>query len=173
MAVVEARRLSKTMSTDLREQIKEILAPFQGRQVVLIPALQAVQEKFGYLPEVAMEEIGRLAGLSTNVVYGVASFYAQFRTTPIGKKHVAVCQGTACHVRGGARILEAIERALGIKSGQTTPDMEYSLETVACIGACALAPTLRINEETHGKLTTDEIEQLFPKASKQEEKPNS
>jgi NADH-quinone oxidoreductase subunit E len=161
------------MSTNIREQMREILAPFQGRQVILIPALQAVQEKFGYLPEVAMEEIGRIAGLSANVVYGVASFYAQFRTTPIGKKHVSVCQGTACHVRGGARILEAIERALNIKAGETTLDMQYSLETVACIGACALAPTLRINEDTHGKLTTNEIEQLFPKTAKQVEISNS
>src|SRR4030043_2078712 len=160
------------MSTDIREQIREILVPLQGHQVVLIPALQTVQEKFGYLPEVAMEEIGRVAGLSPNVVYGVASFYAQFRTTPVGKKHVTVCQGTACHVRGAARILEAIERALDIKAGETSPDLGYSLETVACIGACALAPTLRINEDTHGKLTTNEIEQLFPKTSKHEEKPN-
>jgi NADH-quinone oxidoreductase subunit E len=161
------------MATDTREQIREILAPFYGREVIVIPALQAVQEKFGYLPEVAMEEIGRVAGLSTNIIYGVASFYAQFRTTPIGKKHVAVCQGTACHVRGSARILEAIERALGVKAGETTPDLGYSLETVACIGACALAPTLRINEETHGKLTTDDVDQLFPKTSKQEEKPDA
>jgi NADH-quinone oxidoreductase subunit E len=159
--------------TDLREQIREILAPLQGHQVVLIPALQAVQEKFGYLPEVAMEEIGRVAGLSPNVVYGVASFYAQFRTTPVGKKHVAVCQGTACHVRGAARILEAIERALDIKAGETTPDLGYSLGTVACIGACALAPTLRVNEETHGKLTTNDIEKLFPKTSEQEETSDS
>jgi NADH-quinone oxidoreductase subunit E len=161
------------MTTDTREQIREILEPFHGREVIVIPALQAVQEKFGYLPEVAMEEIGRVAGLSTNVIYGVASFYAQFRTTPVGKKHVAVCQGTACHVRGSARILESIERALGIKAGETTSDLEYSLETVACIGACALAPTLRINEETHGKLTTNDVDQLFPKASKQEEKPGT
>jgi NADH-quinone oxidoreductase subunit E len=164
---------TNTRETDTREQIRELLVPFHGREVIVIPALQAVQEKFGYLPEVAMEEIGRVAGLSTNVIYGVASFYAQFRTTPVGKKHVAVCQGTACHVRGSARILEAIERALGIKAGETTPNLEYSLETVACIGACALAPTLRINEETHGKLTTNDVDQLFPKASKQQEKPDS
>ena len=156
------------MATDLRAQMQEVLAPLQGRQVVLIPALQAVQEKFGYLPEVAMEEIGRVAGVSPNVVYGVASFYAQFRTIPVGKKHIAVCQGTACHVRGAARILEAIERAVGIKVGETSPDLEYSLETVACIGACALAPTLRINDETHGKLNTNEIERLFPKPTKKE-----
>jgi NADH-quinone oxidoreductase subunit E len=161
------------MSTNTREQIREILTPLQGRHVILIPALQAVQEKFGYLPEVAMEEIGRVAGLSPNVVYGVASFYAQFRTTPVGKNHVAVCQGTACHVRGAARILEAIERALDIKAGETSSDLEYSLETVACIGACALAPTLRVNEETHGKLTTNEIEKLFQKTSKSKQEETS
>jgi len=161
------------MEIDLRKQIREILTPLQDRHVILIPALQAVQEKFGYLPEAAMEEIGRVAGMSPNVVYGVASFYAQFRTTPVGKKHVAVCQGTACHVRGAARILEAIERALDIKAGETTTDMGYSLETVACIGACALAPTLRVNEETHGKLTTNDIEKLFPKTSKLEETSDS
>lgn len=161
------------MSTDLREQTHEIVAPFEGHKVVLIPALQAVQEKFGFLPEVAMEEIGRVASVSPNVVYGVASFYAQFRTTPVGKKHVTVCQGTACHVRGAARILEAIERALDLKAGETTLDLEYSLETVACIGACALAPTLRINDDTHGKLTTTEIEKLFPKTAKKEETSDS
>lgn len=161
------------MSTELRKQLQETLTPLQGRHVILIPALQAVQEKFGYLPEVAMEEIGRVAGVSPNVVYGVASFYAQFRTTPAGKKHVAVCQGTACHVRGAARILEAIERALDIKAGETSSDLEYSLETVACIGACALAPTLRVNEETHGKLTTNEIEKLFQKTSKSKQEETS
>ena len=155
--------------TELRKQIRDIIAPLKGRQIMLIPALQAVQEKLGYLPREAMEEIGELAGVSANTVYGVATFYAQFRTTPVGKRRVAVCRGTACHVRGSERILEAIERALCIEVGETTQDREYSLETVACIGACALAPTLRINEETHGKLTTKAVEDLFPKRAKQEE----
>jgi len=155
--------------TELGKQIRDIIAPLKGRQIVLIPALQAVQEKLGYLPREAMEEIGEMAGVSANTVYGVATFYAQFRTTPVGKRRVAVCRGTACHVRGSERILEAIERALCIEVGETTQDREYSLETVACIGACALAPTLRINEETHGKLTTKAVEDLFPKRSKQEE----
>jgi NADH-quinone oxidoreductase subunit E len=154
--------------TELRQQIRDIIAPLKGRQIVLIPALQAVQEKLGYVPREAMEEIGELAGVSANTVYGVATFYAQFRTTPVGKRRVAVCRGTACHVRGSERLLEAIERALCIDVGQTSQDGEYSLETVACIGACALAPTLRINEETHGKLTTKIVEDLFPKRSKEE-----
>jgi NADH-quinone oxidoreductase subunit E len=153
---------------ELRQQIRDIIAPLKGRQIVLIPALQAVQEKMGYVPREAMDEIGELAGVSANTVYGVATFYAQFRTMPVGKRRVAVCRGTACHVRGSERILEAIERALCIEVGETTQDREYSLETVACIGACALAPTLRINEETHGKLTTKAVEDLFPKRAKEE-----
>ena len=155
--------------TELRKQIRDIIAPLKGRQIVLIPALQAVQEKMGFVPREAMDEIGELAGVSANTVYGVATFYAQFRTTPVGRRRVAVCRGTACHVRGSERILEAIERALCLEVGETSQDREYSLETVACIGACALAPTLRINEETHGKLTTKAVEDLFPKRAKQEE----
>ena len=157
--------------TELRKQIRDIIAPLRGRQIVLIPALQAVQEKLGFVPREAMEEIGELAGVSTNTVYGVATFYAQFRTTPVGKKRVAVCRGTACHVRGSGRILEAVERALSLKVGETTSDREYSLETVACIGACALAPTMRINEDTQGKLTTKAVEELFPRKAKQEGAP--
>lgn len=155
--------------TELRQQIRNIIAPLRGRQIVLIPALQAVQERLGFVPREAMEEISELAGVSANTVYGVATFYAQFRTKPVGKRRVAVCRGTACHVRGSERILEAIERALCLDVGETSHDGEYSLEIVACIGACALAPTLRINEETHGKLTTKAVEDLFPKRSKQEE----
>jgi NADH-quinone oxidoreductase subunit E len=160
-----------TTETELQKQIRDIIAPFKGRQIVLIPALQAVQEKLGYLSQEAMEEIGKLAGVSTNTVYGVTTFYAQFRTTPAGKKRVAVCRGTACHVRGSERILEAVERALRLKVGETTSDREYSLETVACIGACALAPTMRINEDTHGKITTKAVEELFPQKAKQEGAP--
>ncbi len=126
------------MATDLREQMREILAPFQGRQVVLIPALQAVQEKFGYLPEVAMEEIGRVARCITNVVYGVASFYSQFRFTKPGKNMIKVCLGTACHVRGAASLVESLERELHIETGKTTPDGKFSLEEVRCFGSCAL-----------------------------------
>jgi NADH-quinone oxidoreductase subunit E len=160
-----------TTEIELRKQIRDIIAPLKGRQIVLIPALQAVQEKLGYLSQEAMEEIGKLAGVSTNTVYGVTTFYAQFRTTPAGKKRVAVCRGTACHVRGSERILEAVERALRLKVGETTSDREYSLETVACIGACALAPTMRINEDTHGKITTKAVEELFPQKAKQEGTP--
>jgi len=157
--------------TDVRKQTRDIIAPLKGRRAVLIPAMQSVQQKLGYLPPEAMEEIGELADVSTNIVYGVATFYAQFRTKPVGRKMVAVCRGNACSVRGSERIMETIERALNLKVGETTPDREYSLETVACLGACALAPAMKINEETLGKLTTKAVEDLFPKVAKQEGAP--
>ncbi len=156
--------------TDVRQQTRDIIAPFKGRRTMLIPVMQAVQQKLGYLPLEAMEEIGELAGVSTNVVYGVATFYTQFRTKPVGKNRIAVCRGNACNVRGSERILETIERALNLKVDETTPDREYSLETVSCMGACALAPAIKINEETLGKLTTKAVEDLFPKKAKQEGK---
>lgn len=158
--------------TDVRKQVRDIIAPLKGRRAVLIPAMQTVQQKLGYLPLEAMEEIGELAGVSTNVVYGVATFYAHFRTKPVGRRRVAVCRGNACNVRGADRILETIERALNLKVDETTPDREYSLETVACMGACALAPAMKINEETLGKLTTKAVEELFPKKAKQEGAPD-
>jgi NADH-quinone oxidoreductase subunit E len=157
--------------TDVRKQTRDIITPLKGRRGMLIPAMHVVQQKLGYLPLEAMEEIGETAGVSANVVYGVATFYAQFRTKPVGRIRVAVCRGNACNVRGSERILDAIERALNLKVGETTPDREYSLETVACIGACATAPAMKMNEETIGKLTTKTVEDLFPKKAKPEGKP--
>jgi NADH-quinone oxidoreductase subunit E len=151
------------MTTDLPAQIQDVLTPLQGRQVVLIPALQAVQEKFGYLPEVAMEEIGRVAGVSPNVVYGVASFYSQFRFVKPGEHMIKVCLGTACHVRGAAGLVESLERELGIESGKTTTDDKFSLETVRCFGSCALAPVIVFDEEVYGNLTTAKTKEILDK----------
>jgi len=141
--------------------MRGILAPFQGRQVVLIPALQAVQEKFGYLPEVAMEEIGRLAGLSANVVYGVASFYSQFRFTKPGEHMIKICLGTACHVRGAASLVESLERELHIATGKTTPDGKFSLEEVRCFGSCALAPVIVVDSQVYGNVTTTKTKEIL------------
>ncbi|MFC2058571.1 NADH-quinone oxidoreductase subunit NuoE [Chloroflexota bacterium] len=146
--------------------LAEVLAPYKGKQGVLIPILQKVQEELGFLSEEAVAEIAKFLGISKNQVFGVLTFYAQFRTTPLGKNCVMVCRGTACHVQGGTRILEAIERELGIKEGETSADLEYSLETVACIGACALAPTIVINDETHGRLTTKKVAEIFEQRRK-------
>ena len=153
------------MSTDVRKQIREAIAPLQDRQIVLIPALQAVQEKFGYLPEVAMEEIGRVAGVSSNVVYGVASFYAQFRFIKPGEHMIKICLGTACHVRGAEKILDKIKRALDINVDETTKDMAFTLKTVNCLGACALGPMVVVDEDYHGHMTQNKVDDVLKKYS--------
>ena len=149
----------------LKERLDAILAHFEGRAHELIPILQQVQREFGYLRDDAMRGIARFAGVPESRVYAVATFYAQFRFTPIGRNHVMVCRGTACHVRGAPRILEAMEKQLGIKPGQTTPDLEYSLETVACIGACGLSPCVMINNKVEAKLTPKKVAESLRKVS--------
>jgi len=153
----------------VEKSLNSILSSYEPKRDELIPILQHVQEKFGYLPEQAMFEIARFLGVPESNVYAVATFYAQFRFTPIGKKHITVCRGTACHVRGAPRILEAIEKHLNIKEGQTTEDMEYSLETVACIGACGLAPNIMINKQTYGHLTINKISEMFTNVQSKKE----
>ena len=130
------------MSVDVLTVLDDIFPHFPTAESDdLIPVLQETQEKLGYLPAEAMERIAKYLHLPASTVYGVVTFYAQFKLVPSGKRIVRVCRGTACHVRGGARILREVEKRLGIKPGETTEDWEYTLETVACIGACALAPT--------------------------------
>ena len=141
------------MEVDFKEQLDRILSSFSRDRSNLIPILQEVQQEFGYLPPEAIQGIADFLRLSNSTVYSVSTFYTQFKFTPSGKKIVRVCRGTACHVRGGARILRDIERRLGIKPGETTADREHSLETVACIGACALAPVMTINDEVYGRMT--------------------
>ena len=140
---------------------KEIFSEYQGNQSEIIPILQRIQNSFGYIPEKAMKDISRFTRVPESEVYGIATFYAQFRFSPIGKKHCMVCQGTACHVNGAARILEEVETILGIKAGETTDDLEYSFETVACIGACSLAPALMINGKVEAKLNAKKVRKLF------------
>jgi NADH-quinone oxidoreductase subunit E len=127
----------------------------------LIPILQETQMALGYVPLEAMKKIAESLKVTSGEVFGVVTFYAQFRLIPSGKNLVTVCRGTACHVRGGTRILKEVEQRLGVKPGQSTPDMEYTLETVACIGACALAPNMTINSNVHGTLTTKKVGEIF------------
>ncbi|MCX7911896.1 MAG: NADH-quinone oxidoreductase subunit NuoE [Dehalococcoidales bacterium] len=143
------------------EKLERILASFSGERSELIPILQRVQEEFGYLPEEVMKRIADFTRTPECTVFGVATFYAQFRLTPTGKKIIRVCRGTACHVRGSAKVLAEVEKRLGIRAGETTPDLEYTLETVACIGACALAPTMTIGGKTYGKMTTKKVAEVL------------
>jgi NADH-quinone oxidoreductase subunit E len=155
------------METNLKEQLDNILVKFSRDRENLIAILQEVQQEFGYLPEEAMQRIADFLRLSNSTVYSVGTFYAQFRFVPSGKRVVRVCRGTACHVRGGARILREVQKRLGIKPGETTEDWEYTLETVACIGACALAPTMTVDKETHGKMTTRKVVEVFGDRAKE------
>ena len=121
----------------------------------LIAVLQHVQAHYGYLPEPVVDEIARLSGVPAARIYGIVTFYAQFSTQPSGRHKVFVCHGTACHVAGAPRITEAIEQELGVADGATTPDMSFTLDSVACMGACSQAPVMRIDAETFGNLTPD------------------
>ena len=155
----------------MKERLEAVFRAFEGRRDELIPILQAVQKELGYLPEEAMLEIAEFTGVPESRVYAVATFYAQFRFTPIGRKHVMVCRGTSCHVRGAPRILEAVERQLGIKEGESSADLEYSLETVACIGACGLSPCIMTNSKVEAKMTPKKVKEYFGKAADDDGKP--
>lgn len=140
-------------SRQIRRVMSELFSSFYGTKNELIPLLQSVQEQFGYLPESAMMEVARFISIPASKVYGTATFYAQFHFKPRGRNIIRVCQGTACHVRGGTKVLTFIQESLGVRVNESTPDLRFSLESVACIGACGLAPVISINEDTHGKLT--------------------
>lgn len=146
---------------DLDAKMDTILSHFSGRNDELINILQEVQEQFRYLPEDAMKRVAKFLDMHVSNVYSVANFYALFRFTPSGKKIIRVCRGTACHVRGGSNILDQLQKRLGIKPGETTKDMEYTLETVACIGACALAPNISVDKTTYGLVNADKLQEVF------------
>jgi NADH-quinone oxidoreductase subunit E len=139
----------------------DVFSLFDGKEEELIPILQKVQNTVGFLSNDSMEEIARFAHVPKSKVYGVATFYAQFRFTPKGEKHIMLCRGTACHVKGAPRIQEEIENHLGIKEGETSKDLKHSMENVACIGACSLAPCIMVNETVEANLTPQKVEKLF------------
>jgi len=145
--------LFKSTESQVPDELTKIVAEYKGEKGALIPILQKVQEKFGYLPEEAISEIAKSSRMSESEVFGVASFYAQFYFSRRGQHTVKVCLGTACHVRGGEKILDEIKRELGVESGGTTEDYKFSLERVACFGSCALAPVLVINKDVYGRMT--------------------
>jgi NADH-quinone oxidoreductase subunit E len=155
------------MRQDLAAIIEKIMSehPGAGRDA-LIPILQETQEKLGYLPREAVVLIGGALGLSVSKIYGVATFYNQFRFEPVGRYHVQICRGTACHVKGSLKLLEKTKRELGIESGKTTRDGLFSLEIVACMGACALAPVISINGEIHARVSPDDAARLIQNCRK-------
>lgn len=148
--------------TDPKElKLEEVLSAYYGQKGVLIPVLQEAQGIYGYLPREVLEKISRRLKILPAEVYGVVTFYSQFRLAPIGRHLIQICMGTACHVRGGAKILKSFEDILKIKDGQTTPDGRFSLEEVACIGACGLAPVITIDGDVHGSLTSERVPEIL------------
>jgi len=146
-------------------RLGKILSVFKGKKGGLISILQRVQEEFGYLPEEALSEIAVFMGLSSSQVFSVATFYAHFYLNRRGDHLVRVCQGTACHVRGARNILETAQYKLGIKTGETTEDYKYSLERVACLGSCALAPIVVIDDTLYPQITTKKMTKILTSVS--------
>lgn len=153
---------------NVEAQLQEIFAGRQGEPAEVIPLLQAAQERLGYLPRKALRMIAQFTGMPESKVYGVATFYAQFKLTRQGQHSVKVCQGTACHVKGAPRLLQTVQAELGVQPGETTKDYRFSLERVACFGSCALAPVIVIDERVHAKMTTQKAKELLKKHEEHE-----
>jgi NADH-quinone oxidoreductase subunit E len=143
--------------------ISEIFKQYNGTENEVIPILQDIQKKFGYLSTESLLSLSAFTRIPEAKIYGIATFYAQFRFQPIGKKHITVCRGTACHVNGAPFLLEEIKRQLEIDDGETTPDGEYSLETVACIGCCSLSPCITVNGKVMANMTPKKVASFFSK----------
>jgi NADH-quinone oxidoreductase subunit E len=167
MSTAEIEKSTKTVTPKnearLAARLEKVLAAYSGVKSELIPILQQVQQVLGYLPEDAMSRIAKFTGVPECTVFGVATFYAQFKFVPVGRNVVKVCRGTGCYVKGSPRILDEVEKLLGIKDGETTPDMEYTLETVACFGSCALAPVMVVNDRVYGRVTPDKVKEILGK----------
>jgi NADH-quinone oxidoreductase subunit E len=153
-----------------KEQIEKILGSYRKDRSKLVPLLQEVQACFGFISGEAMLEIARYLDISESAVYGVATFYNQFRFTPLGKNHVKVCMGTACHMQGGRLISEALQRELEIEVGGITEDSEFSLERVACVGCCVLAPVMLVSDKIYPKMTPLKVEEVLTQFRGQEVK---
>ena len=144
---------SGTLAQEL--QLKEVIAAHKEQPGCLMPVLQQAQEIYGYLPIEVQAIVAEGLGISLSEVYGVATFYSQFRLNPKGIYRISICLGTACYVKGAAKVLEAVERKLGIQVGECTPDGLFSLESCRCVGACGLAPVMTIDGEVHAKMTPE------------------
>ena len=153
----------------MENSLETIFSDYEGKRENVIPILQKVQEEYTYLPEHLMVEIADYTRVPASDIYGVATFYAQFRFTPTGENIISVCRGTACHVRGAPRIFEEVIDQLNLEGEGTTEDQKFTVETVACVGCCALAPVLTINEEVHGDLTRQKVRKLIQTKGDQNE----
>jgi len=144
----------------------EILDKYLDMHGALMPVLQAIQEHYGYVPEPCVHLVAERLNVYTSQIYGVLTFYAQFHLEPRGKYIVRVCMGTACHVKGAGRIAETIKERIGVGHAETTEDLKFTAEYVACIGACGMAPVIMVNEDTFGSLTVQKVDEVIAKYQK-------
>jgi len=151
----------KTVAEPDMNQVRLVINQYRGQKWSLIPLLQVIQEEFGYIPPDAINPVAESLGLFPSQVQGVITFYSQFYTSPRGRHIARVCRGTACHVRGGKTILKLVRQRLSIAENETTPDYKYTLETVACIGCCALAPNMVIGSTIYGNLNPKKLAAIF------------
>lgn len=142
-------------------KLDEVFQRYEGERGALIPILQDIQDIFGYLPQEALYKVSERLNMPMSRIYGVLTFYSQFYLEPRGRNTIKVCLGTACHVKGAPRILRKLEEMLGIKEGETTEDLKFTLETVRCLGTCFLAPVMMINQNYYGKLTPQRVERII------------
>jgi NADH:ubiquinone oxidoreductase subunit E len=150
------------------EKLAEILEAYKHSKGTLIGLLQDISDEFGYLPEEVLEEVSKEVDAPLSLLYSLTSFYSSFRLEPLGKHHVCVCTGTACHVRGANKIVDLLERELNVKVGETTEDNEFTLDTVRCLGACALAPLVLFDGEYHGKMDQKGMTKLLEQSADQD-----
>lgn len=162
---MEASPVENLDTFDKRPLLK-ILKKYAKKKGILIPLLQETQKIYGYLPRLALVQIAEATNTDISQVYGVATFYAQFRLAPVGKHLIRVCHGTACHVSGATRITEVCEEELEIKDGETSKDLKFTLESVACLGCCSLAPVMTVDDNTYGRLTDREVRKVVEKLKK-------
>ena len=148
---------------DVLDFVREIVTRYGGRESGLIAMLQDIQKRKGYLPEEDLALVASEVKIPLSRLFSLATFYKAFSLVPRGRHFINVCLGTACHVRGGMKILDKLERDLNIKSGETTPDNRFSLEKVRCVGCCGLAPVVVIDENFHGKMTQKKLDQVLKK----------
>ena len=150
------------------QKLLEVIAQNKDLPGALLPVLHEAQEIYGYLPIEVQQMVADGLGISLSEVYGVATFYSRFSLTPKGKHRISVCLGTACYVKGADKVLAAVEKKLGIKSGECTADGLFSIDSCRCVGACGLAPVMMVDEEVYGKLTPDLVGKILDKYIKEE-----
>ena len=147
----------------MASKVAAIIKKYEGDKGQLVSMLQDIQTEYHYLPKEALDEVISLLGVPASQVYSVATFFKAFSLTPRGRHLIKVCLGTACHVRGAAKVVEKMELDLGVKRTETTPDLKYTLETVNCIGCCALGPMVMVDEKYHGQISSDKVSPLLAK----------